>query len=211
MKRLFKNPIFVFLLGIIVAESINVIADTLSASEIDYRDTKVDQALDTLYQRSNYTEYDGSVVVTPSEVQQTLETNDKLLKSNITIQAIPTSYLEEAASLQAQLDSLSVVTKTLTFTTSTTAQTINLGFKPDSIYCISKYNSNGGNGMILAAYNKSYDASNVVRAIEQTSGKSIGKVALSSYYTINNNGFSWNVASTGTNGSTVYCTASKYE
>ncbi len=49
MKKMFKSRIFIFVLGMIISTSIYVVADNLLASEVDYRDTKVDQALDTLY------------------------------------------------------------------------------------------------------------------------------------------------------------------
>ncbi len=88
-----KNILFMFI-GMFIMAGIVVAADNLSASEVDYRDTKVDQALDTLYQRSTYTEYDGSTEVTPSATQQTLSTNNKLLKNNITINAIPSTFKE---------------------------------------------------------------------------------------------------------------------
>ena len=67
-----KNVLFM-LFGMIIATVTIVIADNLNASEIDYRDTKVDQALDTLYQKTTATEYDGSIEVTPSTAQQTLQ------------------------------------------------------------------------------------------------------------------------------------------
>ncbi len=88
-----KNVLFM-LFGMIIATVTIVIADNLNASEIDYRDTKVDQALDTLYQRTTATEYDGSIEVTPSTTQQTLSTTNKLLKSDITINAIPSTFKE---------------------------------------------------------------------------------------------------------------------
>ena len=41
---------------------------------------------------SNYDEYTGVVDVTPSDVEQTLATNGLLMRSNITIQPIPSNY-----------------------------------------------------------------------------------------------------------------------
>ena len=94
MKKIIKNPLFTFIFGIVLCGTVVVIADNLNASEIDYKETNVESALDTLYQRSTYTEYSGSTEVTPSTTSQTLSTNDKLLKSNITINAIPNTFKE---------------------------------------------------------------------------------------------------------------------
>ena len=89
-----KKIIFVYILGILTATCIYVVAEGLTASDVEYKNTTVGSALDTLYQRSTYTEYSGDTIVTPSTIAQTLETNNKLLKSNITIDAIPSTYKE---------------------------------------------------------------------------------------------------------------------
>ena len=112
-----KGYIFSFIFGLMVATTVTVVASNLNASEIDYKNTKVSDALDTLYQRSTYTEYNGTTTITPSTEIQTLNTNNKLLKNNLTINAIPSTY-----------KNLSTVTD---FTAS------------DLIYGKTAYNSNG--------------------------------------------------------------------
>ena len=56
MKKLFKNSIFTFVLGLIIAGSIGVYA-TLSyeASQITYKTTTLDHAIDDLYTTQNNT------------------------------------------------------------------------------------------------------------------------------------------------------------
>ncbi len=46
-----KKNLLLIILGIVIGASIGVYA--ISANEVDYRDTKVDQALDTLYTNQN--------------------------------------------------------------------------------------------------------------------------------------------------------------
>ncbi len=81
--------VIAFIIGLIIS---GATVYAINASEITYNDTTVASALDTLYQRSTYTEYSGLTTITPTATAQTLETNNKLLKSNITIDAIPSTY-----------------------------------------------------------------------------------------------------------------------
>ena len=53
MKKIFKNSIFMFILGTILSTSICVIASGLLASDIKYKDTNVESALDNLYEKAN--------------------------------------------------------------------------------------------------------------------------------------------------------------
>ena len=92
MKKLLNSKLFLIIVCAIVFGSIGVVAGNINASEVDYKNTKLDAAIDDLYERSTYTEYSGVTTVIPSSESQILETNDKLLKSDITIQAIPSSY-----------------------------------------------------------------------------------------------------------------------
>lgn len=43
-------------------------------------------------EHSNYDEYTGDVDITPSDVEQMLATSGLLMRSNITIQPIPSNY-----------------------------------------------------------------------------------------------------------------------
>ena len=88
-----KGYIVSFILGAIIFSGVTVLAtNAINANEVTYKNTTLDSALDTLYERSTYTEYAGSTTVTPGTTEQILSTNNKLLKSNITISAIPSSY-----------------------------------------------------------------------------------------------------------------------
>ncbi len=49
MKKIFRNPICMFILGLIVMASI-VGVYAINSSDVVYKGTKVDQALDTLYE-----------------------------------------------------------------------------------------------------------------------------------------------------------------
>ena len=54
MKKVLKSRIFSFILGLIVMAGIAGVY-AINASEIDYRDTKLDQALDDLYNHTDVT------------------------------------------------------------------------------------------------------------------------------------------------------------
>ena len=54
MKRFLKSKIFAFILGAIIFGGIGVVATVqFQANEVGYRDTTVDRALDTLYEKAN--------------------------------------------------------------------------------------------------------------------------------------------------------------
>ena len=129
--KLVKNPIFTFILGIIVAGTIGVFAIQITANDVTYSNTTVKSALDTLYTKattntildttinitadkilSGNSAYNGNgtlvngnietytntaqtpTTVTPTTSQQVLPTNGKYISSDITINAIPSSYKE---------------------------------------------------------------------------------------------------------------------
>ena len=100
MKKIFKKSnIFSFLLGALIFSGITgVVAATMLANDVSYspKDTtlKVDNvkdAIDDLYTKAK-PEYTGITTVTPTTSSQLLSTNNKILKSNITIEAIPSTY-----------------------------------------------------------------------------------------------------------------------
>ena len=93
MKKILKDRIFQFIITAIIFTEIGVLAtNSINATEVTYKGETLDKTLDTLYQRSTYTEYSGLTTVTPTTTEQILSTNNKLLKSDITIGAIPSSY-----------------------------------------------------------------------------------------------------------------------
>ena len=56
MKKIFKNPVVTFILGALIFSSISVYAaHKYAASNITYKDTTLDQALNTLYTTQNTT------------------------------------------------------------------------------------------------------------------------------------------------------------
>ena len=91
MKKIGKSHLFAFVLGLVVAGSIGVVASGILAQDITYGNTNVKAALDTLYSKVK-PDYTGNTTVTPTNQEQTLFTNNKVLKSNITVGAIPSTY-----------------------------------------------------------------------------------------------------------------------
>ena len=56
MKKIFKNPLLTFVIGILIAGRIGVYATIrIQASEIDYNGTPVDEVLDDLYSNIPFT------------------------------------------------------------------------------------------------------------------------------------------------------------
>ena len=101
MNKLLKNSLFTFILGAIIFGTTGVIAATLLASNISYDNTSsginannVQDAISELYTKANtsYDEYNGSTTYTPNSNTQTISTNNKLMKSDITINPIPSNY-----------------------------------------------------------------------------------------------------------------------
>lgn len=91
MKKFLESRVFLVIVCAIVFTSIGVFANNLLASEIDYNDTTVDQALDTLYTKTK-PDYTGETTFTPSSETQTIQTQNKILRNNITIEAVPSTY-----------------------------------------------------------------------------------------------------------------------
>ena len=92
MKNI-KNYLLSFILGGIIFSGLTVFAEyVITADKIEYSaNTSVKDKIDDLYTKvkPNYT---GNTEVTPSNSTQILYTNNKILNSNITINAVPSNY-----------------------------------------------------------------------------------------------------------------------
>ena len=53
MKKILKNPIFTFIIGLVLAGTIGVVASNISASNISYGNTTLDRAMDDLYTKAS--------------------------------------------------------------------------------------------------------------------------------------------------------------
>lgn len=99
MKKIFKNPIFTFALGALVFGGIaGVSAYNIFANDIGYAPqdstwnvNNVKGAIDDLYAKVK-PDYNGLTTFTPTTSIQTIPTNNKILRSNIIINAIPSTY-----------------------------------------------------------------------------------------------------------------------
>ena len=92
MKKIFSSKIFIFLLGGLIFGTIGVIAaNTIEASNVTYKNTTVEDAINTLYSKAK-TDYTGATTFTPKTTTQTIQTENKILRNNITINPIPDSY-----------------------------------------------------------------------------------------------------------------------
>ena len=88
-----KKNILIFILSGIFFSTISVFATlSYSSSQITYKNTTLDHAIDDLYTAANKEEYSGQTSFTPSSSTQTISTNNKLLKSDLTINPIPSKY-----------------------------------------------------------------------------------------------------------------------
>ena len=106
MKKVLKNPIFTFIIGAILFSGITlVVATTVSSHDVTYKNTTVEDAIDDLYTKAK-PEYNGTTTITPTTSEQVLSTNDKILRSDITIGAIPSIYQETIDSQAATISSL---------------------------------------------------------------------------------------------------------
>ena len=105
--KIIKNPIFMFILGGIIFFSVGVYAEYIvTADKIEYSaNISVKDKIDDLYTKVKPA-YTGSTTVTPSTSMQTLNTNNKLLNSNIIIDAIPSTYHNLAQSTTVSPDNL---------------------------------------------------------------------------------------------------------
>lgn len=92
MKNI-KSYLLMFILGGICFSGIGAFAEYIvTADKIEYAtNVSVKDKVDDLYTKVKPI-YTGSVEVTPSASTQTLQTNNKILNSNITINPIPSSY-----------------------------------------------------------------------------------------------------------------------
>ena len=100
MKKIFrKSNIFSFLLGAVIFSGITgVTAYTILASDVGFtpknNSWKVDNlsdAIDDLYAKAKPT-YTGTTTFTPTTSNQVIATGNKILTSDITINAIPSTY-----------------------------------------------------------------------------------------------------------------------
>jgi hypothetical protein len=172
-------------IGMIIMAGIVVVADNLSASEVDYKETNVESALDTLYQRSTYTEYDGNTTITPSSTSQTLPTNNKLLKSDITIDAIPSTFMELAQTTTVTADKLlsgetaynnlgELITGSMTngcvngsfvcTTCTTSSGQLIVNFNPSVFVLYTNVQENGNSIDVTYYYNRSINSTKVINA-----------------------------------------------
>ena len=53
MRKVLKNPIFTFIIGLVLAGTIGVVASNISASNVSYGNTTLDRAMDDLYTRAS--------------------------------------------------------------------------------------------------------------------------------------------------------------
>ena len=87
-----KKTVLTLLIGLVIDITGTVIASNYLASEIAYKDTTVENALNELYDLSNASVYTGETSITPTEAEQTISSNGKRFTSDITIGAIPNTY-----------------------------------------------------------------------------------------------------------------------
>ncbi len=88
-----KNYLLSFILGGIVFSGITVFAEyVVTADKIEYaNNVSVKDKIDDLYTKVKPV-YTGETTITPTTSEQTLYTSDKILKSNVTINKIPSNY-----------------------------------------------------------------------------------------------------------------------
>ncbi|MBE6161425.1 MAG: hypothetical protein E7158_04320 [Firmicutes bacterium] len=205
MKKILKSRIFAFILGALIFSSISVYAaHKYAASDITYKNTTLDQALNTLYTTQNTT-----VSNLQSHVSNLTSVNETLTNEKAALQSQINTKDATISSLQSQLNSLTTAASNFHFTSSTSVQTFNLGFKPKYINCFSNFKNIEYESII---YNYDYDSSHVYKvntADSYTYTYSMAIREIAPFFTINNNGFSWNINSSEWNGVVVYCTASK--
>ncbi len=93
-----KGYVISFVLGALIFSSITaVIATGIAASGITYKENStVEEAIDDLYTKVK-PDYTGTTTFTPSSETQTVSTQNKILRDNITINPIPTNYKDLSA------------------------------------------------------------------------------------------------------------------
>ena len=211
MKKVLKSRVFAFILGALIFSSISVYAaHKYAASQVTYKNTTLDQALNTLYTTQNTT-----VTNLQNQVSSLTSANAALTNEKTALQSQVNAKDATISSLQSQLNSLTTAASNFHFTSSTSKQTFNLGFKPDYISCIT-YAEN--NRYIMMIYNKKYDADEIFRITSHIDSDTlVGSATLTSntkqplqnWFTINNNGLTWNINADSWAGFEIYCTASK--
>jgi len=211
-----KNNFFLIILGLIIGTCITVYAVNsenvgfISKDEA-WKVKDIKSALNELYTES---------ITTIPNLQENIKAKDSSITSlNTQISTLnnkvttlnkqKTNLTAETKELEGYLSNISTDVEILKFTSSTSKQTFDVGFEPSYIACNTKYNASNGSGDMIGIYNKDYSETYVARGIKTKAGVTIANTAISSYYTINSNGFTWNIASTSVNGSTVYCIVSR--
>ena len=179
-----KKCLISFILGGLLFSGLTILAYSYNAKDISY-------------QPSNSSWKVNSVKDAIDSIKTTNDTTiSNLQSSNQSMQDEITSLNNELTTLQSFSKS-----KSLSFKSSTQTQTFNLGFRPNYIYCFGIVNSKH----VIIIYNKDvYD--NVIGI--NNAGMNNAYFPLSSWYTINDNGFSWNITGNDWNNVTVNCTAS---
>ena len=181
MKNI-KSYLLSFILGGIIFSGITVFAEyVITADKIEYSaNTSVKDKIDDLYSAKN-----------------TIIFNKNQQIANLTA---------ERDNLQSQLNSITPDKSSFSFVSTTTPKTFDLGFKPKYISCFALLSSSNSYNAII--YNQDYSSNYVYKwdAITQQTTDAIQR-DLSVFYTINNNGFTWNI--TNWNGERLYCTAAK--
>ena len=179
MKNIINNKIFLVVITAIICSSLSVYAvKTFSANQVKYQNTPLDTTLDNLYQ--------NALTISQMKSQHT-----ELVQQDQTYQSELDKYKNAGS---------------IAFTSSTSTQSFNIGFKPDYVSCFANTeNVNTNSGYTIIVYNKSFDSENIIRTNQAASTK----VALGNFISINNNGFTWNIVSDKWVGTQIYCSASK--
>lgn len=220
MIKKIVNKSLLVVFGIVLGFGITVSAYNFYAEGVSFTPSDESWKVDNIEDAINDLHDTSSLKITDLEKQlelkntteTTLTTKVSSLNSKVsTLNSDITSLTTKKSSLENELSSLTDATVNISFNSSFEVQTFKFGFKPGYIACITKYNSSAGGGKLISIYNKDYSTANVIRAIDQTGDASdmVEPTKYSDYYTINSDGFSWNITSSGVNGSMVYCTISK--
>ena len=194
--KIFKNPIFMFILGVFVSSGFIVFAEYIvSADKIEYApNVSVKDKIDDLYAHIKPA-YTGSTTITPSKNTQTLNTNNKLLNSNITINPIPSNFADLSVSTITNANDIISGKKAFmadgTLLTGTGAECIRGSFVWQDSYSTNGYKlssfdptyfvlsglNNGSNIRRLFYYNKNYNTSKLYSISLDTSSNSSNSVS----------------------------------
>ena len=219
-----KKTILGMFIGIILTLGITVVADNLKASDIEYKNTNVESALNTL--NNIIPEYKGDKTITPASISKIIYTANKYSKTNITINEVPSEYKllpdQTTVTTNNLLDGYTaydnlghLITGTIgtecisgTFTISSAINTnagidIETEFSPSSFYIVFFGYDNG----LAHFYNKKVDTTKVYTYVrnKNVSGTYLN---LSTYYNTNGKLNAHNFSVTGTN-TTAYYVACK--